>query len=1060
MRSNFKFYLGALISIASLTACVPFADSTDQRFSDSAAGLFSNRPENPDKFIGIVTLKVPPLLDSVKKNEKGDFELDQQALKALLTEQAQFEANLPKIAPSTKVIFKYRFVLNGYAVHGSYADMLKLKSLGLITDYEVESVFAKPSLVDRKSARAVLSKSARGWDKANSVRHIGAEAFHVKGLTGKGLKVGIIDTGIDYTHAMLGGEGKEGLYSQIDASKPSQYFPNRKVVGGIDLVGSHFAPGSFKWSERIPVTDENPIDELGHGTHVAGTVAGIGDGVETYSGVAPEAELFAIKVFGKGATSDYVVMAGFEYAVDPNSDLNINDRLDVVNLSLGGAFGGPKILYSDVIKRVVEKADMVVVSAAGNSGPIDYITGAPATTTEAISVAASIDDSFHNWHLPGIKIVISGSEPQNIIAPSADFGKSLDDSEIISGDLVNAGLANVAFPVELADRVKGKVALIQRGGQPFAVKAKHAEDAGAIGVVIYNDREGDPFRMGGEGSVKIPVVMIAQKVGLDLIKQIESGISVTVEFGLKNSVSTPEVIDTIAEFSSKGPRSDDLLIKPEIAAPGENIQSALMGGGVKGVQFSGTSMAAPHVAGAMALLKQAFPKLSVSQLKSVAMNTALPLQTLKKDRTAMVTLQGAGRIRLDQALNIKGIVEPSALSLGLVQLDQRKRIRSKVTYTNISDKDTTINVSLQSIYGQAVKLVSPAQFLAPAQKSLELNIDLEIVASELKNGQEVDGWIVFESHDTPALRIPFLMIPKKTSEIMVKSLKVFSDPTASHDAAVELELTNLSNQKGRVKVFNLLGKDDRKKDSTLSPYKSKNCDIQSVGYRIIQVEGVELLQIAVKLFNPVTHWSRCEVVALIDATGDGNFDQELGYITAMNVPGMILALGGNPLQTASILFNSAKVKILRKEALARLEELGTLMESYIAAVEDANFGYGDANSTVVILEARTAALQRQPDGKLSLKIASQDYSGLPVEFDDFFNPNGKDEWLTLSLASNDQGYKSLPSVIELEGRSLAKVELIKGAGDHELMVLMPDNEVNFSEVVKDKQQEIPRAKFW
>lgn len=1059
MKSSFQHYLVVVLGVLGLSACVPFVHNPDE-VSESGFGLFSNRPENPESFIGMITLKLPPLLDFVKKNEKGEFELDQRVVAAVLNEQAQFEAQLPKIAPSVKVIFKYHHVLNGYAVYGSYTDMLKLKALGLITDYEIASVFTKPDVIDEGLTRVQFSKSLYGWDKANSVRHIGAEAFYQKGFTGKGLRVGIIDTGIDYTHAMLGGEGIPEIFSQIDASQKSPYFPNKKVVGGIDLVGSRFAPGSLRWSDRIPVPDENPIDELGHGTHVAGTVAGIGDGYETYSGVAPDAELYAIKVFGKSATSDYVVTAAFEYAVDPNRDLNINDRLDIVNLSLGGAFGGPKILYSEVIERVVKKADMVVIGAAGNSGPIDYITGAPSTTTEAFAVAASIDNSFHNWQFPGIKILIAGSEPQIVSAPSAEFGKSPNDFDTMSGQLVNVGLANVTLSNDLANQVKGKVALVQRGGQPFAVKAKNAEAAGAIGVVIYNDREGEPFRMGGEGSVNIPVVMIAQSVGLELIKKIESGMLVTVEFSSKNKVSKPEVIDTITEFSSKGPRSDDLLIKPEIAAPGENVHSALMGGGSKGIQFSGTSMAAPHVAGAMALLRQAFPTLSAGQLKSLAMNTALPLQTPAKDRLEMVTLQGAGRIQLDQALNAKGIIEPPALSIGLTQLDQRKRVRSKLTYTNISDHTATVKVSLRSMHDRAVSLVSPTQFIAPAQKTVEINIDLELVASAVENGQEVDGWIIFESQNSPVLNVPFLLIPKKTSAVDVQSLVVFSDPTASHDAAVELELINRSNQKGRVKLFNLLGEDGRKEDPTLSPNKSKNCDIQSVGYRIVQVKGVELLQLAVKLFNPVTHWSRCEVVALIDATGDGRFDQELGYITAMNVPGMIRALGGNPLQSASILFNSAKVQALRKEALAKAEELGQMIENYVAAVEDVNLGYGDAHSTVVILEAKTAALGRQPDGKLSIKVASQDYSGLPVEFDDFFNPNGKDEWLTLSLDPNDQGYKSIPSDIDLDGLSQVKVQLIKGAGNHELMVLMPDNEVNFSEVIKDKQQQIPKAKYW
>jgi subtilisin family serine protease len=1041
-----------------MSACVPISNNV-LNLKEMSFDLFSNRPENPKNFIGIVTLKNPPLLDFAKKNDKGDFEIDQKVVDAVLKEQAEFEANLEKVAPSVKIIFRYRHVLNGYAVHGLYADMLKLKGLGYLEDFESESLFLRPIAMSRGFESKSLA-NGYGWDKANSVKHIGAEKLHDRGFKGKGLKVGIIDTGIDYTHSMLGGSGNVDAFTQMDVSKPSTLFPNKKVVGGVDLVGTRFKPGSLRFSDRIPIPDENPIDEAGHGTHVAGTVAGLGDGLETYSGVAPEAELYAIKVFGKAATSDFVVIAGFEYAVDPNRDMNINDRLDVVNLSLGGSFGGPKILYSEVIERLVQKADMIVVGAAGNSGPIDYVTGAPAATTDAFSVAASIDSSLHNWQLPGVKLTIDGAESITVVAPVGEFGKSPFDFDTISGELVPVGLANTPLPPSLEERVKGKVALIQRGGQPFALKAKHAEQAGAIGVVVFNDREGDPFRMGGKGSVGIPVVMVSQQVGLDLVKQIDAGRKVTVEFGANNFVSKPHLIDTIADFSSKGPRSDDLLIKPEVSAPGENIQSALMGGGNKGVQFSGTSMAAPHIAGAMALLKQAFPKLSASQLKNLMMNTALPIQTKDKKRLELVTLQGAGRVQLDQALSAKGLVEPPALSIGLAQLDQRKRLRSKVTYTNLSDKDVLVKVSLDTVYSKAVSLASLSSFVAPANRSIDLYVDFDILASAMENGQELDGWVVFESPDSSKLRVPFLMIPKKTSALKAIELNVFSDKTASRDAAAELVLTNSSSQKGRVKLFNLLGQDGRKEDPSLSKHRSKNCDIQSVGYRIVKIDGRELLQLAVKLYNPVTHWSRCEVVALIDSTGDGKADQELGYITAMNVPGMTKALGGNPLQSASVLFSSAKVQELRKEALSKAQDFGEMIENYVAAVEDVSLGYGEAHSTVVILEAQTVALGRQPSGKLSIKVASQDYSGLAVEFDDFFNPNGNEDWMTLSLEPEYQGFKDLPQSIEVAGNSREKVQLIKGAGAHDLLVIFPDNEVNFSEVIHDQQQEILLPKFW
>lgn len=1052
--------LGLIVVCISLSSCTP---KTDLESSVQLEGeqLFSNRGKTPSQFIGIVTLKTPPLLEFVGRNKKGELEIDQNAVAEVKREQANFETNLPKIAPSTKIIYTYRFVLNGYAVHGSYEDVAKLKSLGYLSDFEASSVFAQPTPVQMAINQNMSVKTIQRLDQANSVKFIGAGDLHAQDYTGKGLRVGIIDTGVDYTHSMMGGNGDPELFKQIDGSKESQHFPNSKVIGGMDFVGADFAPGSLNFVDRIPVPDPNPIDEAGHGTHVAGTVAGVGDGGTTYSGVAPDAELYALKVFGKGSTADFVVTAAFEYAIDPNQDMNMNDRLDIVNLSLGGAFGGPKILYGEVIQRIVKKTDMIVVGAAGNSGAVDYITGAPATVEEALSVAASIDNSFHNWQLPAIKLSLTSTGTDSVVAaPPSQFGKPFDSFEVVSGELIDLGLGNEALTGEALAKTPGKIALVKRGGVPFLTKAKNAEAAGAIAVIVYNDRPEAPFPMGGEGSVEIPVVMVALDVGLGIIKKLGEGETILAELGSKYLIEKPEVIDTVTEFSSKGPRSDDLLIKPEISAPGEAIQSALMGSGTKGVQFSGTSMAAPHLAGVMALLKQAFPKLSAGQLKSLVLNTALPLQDQKKEKLEMVTRQGAGRVQVDQAVRATGLIEPATLSFGLVQLDQRKRVRKKLVYTNLSNSSAAVKVGLLTNHSKAITLVHPQSFLAPANKTIEIHLDLDVNSSEVTNGQELDGWVTFESMKSPRLSVPFLMVPKKISGIQVSELSVFADKTASQDAAVQFKVENHSNQKGRVQLFNLLGKDGRKEDPRFSAHRSKNCDIQSVGYRIVSRQSVEFLQLAVKLYNPVTHWSRCEVVALIDASGNGEFDQELGYITAMNVPGLARVLGGNPLQTASVLFNSAKIQQIRTAALAMLEALGQANESYVEAIEDAQYGFGDPHSTVVILEARTAALRRQPTGQLSIKVASQDYSGLPVEFDDFFNPEGNTDWLTLSLESAYQGYKELPEMFEVPGKASANVELIKGAGSHELMVLMPDNVVNFSEVIKDEQQTVLRPSFW
>ena len=141
-----------------------------------------------------------------------------------------------------------------------------------------------------------------------------------------------------------------------------------------------------------------------------GTIAGVGDGINTYDGVAVGAKLYAIKVFAKGSTGDAVIIAALEYSADPNGDGNPDDRLDVINLSLGSGFGTPHALYSEAVNNITSAGTVAAISA-GNSGDKDYIVGSPSTVSSAISVAASVDDMKHNWNFAASKINLNEGEP-------------------------------------------------------------------------------------------------------------------------------------------------------------------------------------------------------------------------------------------------------------------------------------------------------------------------------------------------------------------------------------------------------------------------------------------------------------------------------------------------------------------------------------------------------------------------------------------------------------------------------------------------------------------------
>src|SRR3989475_438372 len=246
---------------------------------------------------------------------------------------------------------------------------------------------------------------------------------HPLGLHGGGVKIAIIASGIDYPHANCGGRGTAAAYTAAHAREtlpadPRLFGPSApRIKGGKDLVGDSYNPdpSNPRTYQPIPYPDPNPLDCNGHGSHVAGTAAGSGvtSAGMTYAGpynaatlaapgnfnigpgVAPKADLYALRVFGCEGPTDVTVDA-IEWAVD-------ND-MDVINMSLGSTFGS-KDDPSAVASTNAAKAGVIVVASAGNSGFSPYITGSPATADGALSVAAN--DPYP--HFPGATLAFSGT---------------------------------------------------------------------------------------------------------------------------------------------------------------------------------------------------------------------------------------------------------------------------------------------------------------------------------------------------------------------------------------------------------------------------------------------------------------------------------------------------------------------------------------------------------------------------------------------------------------------------------------------------------------------------
>lgn len=493
------------------------------------------------------------------------------------------------------------------------------------------------------------------------------------GADGTSVRIGIIDTGIDYTHADFAGSGNPADYTSNDRTiiEPGT-FPTAKVVGGYDFVGDAYTGGT----NAVP--DPDPMDCAGHGSHVAGIAAGLGvlTNGATWSGpytngmdfaqfkigpgVAPRALLYALKVFGcSGSTRDVFELQALEWAADPNDDGDFSDRLDVVNLSLGSWFGqtGPGLPVQDALNQLADLGCVPVLSA-GNSYDTFYIVGYPSTAEKALCVAACIDDGPRTL---STQVLAPASIVTNMGAIEGALAIPLVQNGPVQAPLIYAQPNTACSPI--ANSLAGSIALIDRGGGcSFADKILRAQSAGAMAVIMVNNVSGAPLTMTGASTgITIPAVMISLSDGALLKAHLNEGVSIRLAV-----VKNPALADQISDFSSRGPAAPASSLKPEIGAPGYNIDSVQVGGGTRSARLSGTSMASPQVAGAAGLLRQLHPDWSTEEIKAALMNTARPTfdaahNPYPESRT------GAGRIEVDDAARVV-VTAKAENSGGLVSL--------------------------------------------------------------------------------------------------------------------------------------------------------------------------------------------------------------------------------------------------------------------------------------------------------------------------------------------------------------------------------------------------------
>ena len=430
---------------------------------------------------------------------------------------------------------------------------------------------------------------------------VGVDIPRIDGIDGSGIKIAIIDTGVDFNHPDLLGWGPDG-----------------KVIGGYNFIHEN----------------QLPLDTNGHGTQVAGVIAADGQIV----GIAPKAKILAYKVSenGEGVSSDLIIRA-IEKAIE--------DEADIINISLGVNKTNPKI--DRAVNLALEK-EIFIVTAAGNDGPELKTIGSPGRNSGSVTVGAT----YNNLTSSLVATLEIDEKPYTVI-PMVGSSKL---ENVITGKIIFAGYGKIKDFEKL--NVENAIVMVERGSDVegellyFSIKEKNAASAGAKALIVYNSNPGIFL---GElthefietGYIpQIPVVSMDREEGLEIIKSLKE----TSE-GIMNLFYNP---DFVAHFSSRGPVSP-FYIKPEIVAPGAYINTTQNNAGYNFT--SGTSFAAPHVSGAAALLLQKNPELHHHEIKSILLTTVKDVSDAYEQKFS-IHEAGAGRLDIGNAYNAKLIIIP------------------------------------------------------------------------------------------------------------------------------------------------------------------------------------------------------------------------------------------------------------------------------------------------------------------------------------------------------------------------------------------------------------------
>lgn len=568
-------------------------------------------------------------------------------------------------------------------------------------------------------------------DRAAQVHAVTA-AWEKLGIAnaGKGIRIGILDSGIELRHKGFSDSGYDSLIGFPKAgSEVDLAHTNKKVI-----VARSYA-SLFARSDP----DGTVLDRSGHGTAVAMCAAGTQheSPMGTISGMAPAAYLGIYKIFGTPGINDSTTDAAILKAIDDA----VADGMDVINLSFGSILASRP--ENDIVVKALERAEaagVIAVVSAGNDGPGPATLGSPASAPTALTVGAS-----ENGRLFASAVVLSDDT-----AVLAKVGSATAANGAMKGKLVcvqNLDPKEEVCSALPASSLAGKIALIQRGTCLFETKLIFAQRAGAIAAVLYSDaaRAGD-FLAPSAGTATLPAVFIMHAEGLKLREMLRNsdGLDVTLELGLKARDANPA---RLATFSSSGPIAG-VPVKPDLLAVGANVYTAAQTNFSRGEVYStngymlidGTSFSSPITAGLAAVLKAARPGFKPADYRSMLVNSARPIL----DQPQLTLAQtGAGLADLSRALNAP--LRFSPLSVSFVSNQH------SIAVTNLFSTTASYLVSVEAKSGKA-PVLSTTQLDLEAGATATLNLQLDLASLD---AGVYSGMILLQSEGGTAMRVPY-----------------------------------------------------------------------------------------------------------------------------------------------------------------------------------------------------------------------------------------------------------------------------------------------------------------